>query len=32
MRLWHQSLHNDEYLQECIENLKEKGIEMDVAR
>lgn len=21
--------HNDEYLQECIENLKEKGIEID---
>ena len=24
--------HNDEYLQECIENLKGKGIEIDVAR
>ena len=26
------SEHNDEYLQECIENLKGKGIEIDVAR
>lgn len=36
MRLWHEELvypeHNDKYLKECLENLKNKGIEIRIEK